>query len=64
VKIRRTIGLVLMAACIAGLVAWNLHPPEGNDTNLLVRTVVWLVLGGGAWLAWRFLVRARPADRP
>jgi hypothetical protein len=32
---RQVIGLLLMALCLAGLVAWNLHPPEGEDTNLL-----------------------------
>jgi len=62
-KARRAIGLLLTVACIAGLAAWNIHPPEGEDTNLLVRAVVTLILGGGAFLAWRFLVRARPADQ-
>jgi hypothetical protein len=52
-----------MAAFIMGLVAWNLHPPAGNDTNLLARSVVISLLGGGAFKAWRFLVRKRPASR-
>lgn len=55
--LRRAIGFSLMAVLLAALLAWNLHPPEGDDTNLLVRAVVWLVLGGGAYLAWRFLAR-------
>jgi hypothetical protein len=54
---RQVVGLLLMAVCLAGLIAWNLHPPEGEDTNLLVRAVVTAVTGGGAFLAWRFLVR-------
>jgi hypothetical protein len=56
-KARQLIGLLLMAICVAALVAWNIHPPEGEDTNLLVRAVVTAVTGGGAFLAWRFLVR-------
>ena len=51
------IGLVLMAVCIAALLAYNIHPPEGEDTNLLVRSVATAVTGGGLFLAWRFLVR-------
>jgi hypothetical protein len=62
-KTRQVIGLLLMAAFIMGLVAWNLHPPAGNDTNLLARSVVISLLGGGAFMAWRFLVRKRPASR-
>ena len=54
---RRMIGLVLMAVCIAALLAYNIHPPEGEDTNLLVRSVATAVTGGGAFLAWKFLVR-------
>ena len=61
-KVRQVIGLLLMAACIAGLLAFNLHPPEGDDSNLLNKAVVTAVLGGGAFLAWRFLVRTRPVD--
>jgi hypothetical protein len=57
-KARQVLGSLLMATCIAGLVAWNIHPPEGDDTNLLNRSVVTAVLGGGAFLAWRFLARA------
>lgn len=56
-KARRLIGLLLMAGCIAALLAWGFHPPEGEDSNLLVRGVVTLILAGGAFLAWRFLVR-------
>ena len=56
---RRMIGLLLMAACIAGLLAFNIHPPEGDDSNLLNKAVVTAVLSGGAFLAWRFLVRTR-----
>jgi hypothetical protein len=55
--VRRVIGLALMAICIAALLAYNIHPPEGEDTNLLVRAVATAVTGGGAFLAWRFLVR-------
>jgi hypothetical protein len=55
--VRRVIGLALMAICITALLAWNLHPPEGDDTNLLVRSVVTAVTGGGTFLAWRFWVR-------
>lgn len=62
-KVRQVIGLLLMAACIAGLVAWLLNPLEGNDSNLLVRSFGGAVLGGGAFLAWRFLVRKRPISR-
>jgi len=58
---RQAIGLLLMAACMAGLLAYNIHPPEGEDTNLLVRAVASLILGGGAFLAWKLLVRRRPA---
>jgi len=58
---RQAIGLLLMAVCIAGLIAYNIHPPEGEDTNLLVRSVASLILGGAAFLAWRFLVRTRPS---
>ena len=57
-KARRIIGFLLVVICIVGLVAWNVSPPEGDDTNLLNRSVVTLVLGGGAYLAWKFLVRA------
>jgi hypothetical protein len=60
---RQVIGLLLMAVCIAGLVAWILHPLEGNDSNLLVRSFGGAVLGGGAFMAWMFLVRKRPASR-
>jgi hypothetical protein len=60
---RQAIGLLLMAACIAGLAAWILHPLEGNDSNLLVRSFGGAVLGGGAFMAWRFLVRKRPTGR-
>ena len=56
-KARQVIGLLLMAACIAGLLAFNIHPPEGDDSNLLNKAVVTMVLGGGAFLAWKFLVR-------
>ena len=59
-KLRQVIGLLLMAACITGLVAWILHPLEGNDSNLLVRSFGGAVLGGGAFMAWMFLVRKRP----
>ena len=62
-KARQVIGFLLMAICIVGLVAWNVSPPEGNDTNLLNRSVVTVVLGSGAFLAWKFLVRKRPANR-
>lgn len=58
-SVQRAIGLLLMAACIAALLVWNIHPPEGEDTNLLVRAVVTLTMGGGAFMAWRFLVRDR-----
>jgi hypothetical protein len=54
---RRAIGLALMAICIAALLAYNIHPPEGEDTNLLVRSVATAVTGGGAFLAWKFLVQ-------
>jgi len=57
-KVRRIIGFLLVVICIVGLVAWNVSPPEGGDTNLLNRSLVTLVLGGGAYLAWKFLVRA------
>ncbi len=57
-KARQAIGLLVMAACIAGLLAFNIHPPEGDDSNLLNKLVVTLVLGGGAFLAWKFLVRS------
>lgn len=60
-KARQIIGFLLMAICILGLVAWNVAPPEGDDTNLLNRSVVTVVLGSGAFLAWKFLVRARRA---
>lgn len=59
---RRAIGSLMMAACIAALLAWNIHPPEGEDTNLLVRAVVTLTMGGGAFMARRFLVRRRESD--
>jgi hypothetical protein len=61
-SLRQMIGFLLMAICIAGLLAFNVHPPEGDDSNLLNKAVVTMVLGGGAFLAWRFLVRTRPAD--
>ena len=54
---RRVIGVLLMTTCLAALLAYNIHPPEGEDTNLLVRSVATAVTGGGAYLAWRFLVR-------
>jgi hypothetical protein len=56
-KTRQIIGALLMVTCLAGLVAFNIHPPEGDDSNLLNRAVVTLVLGGGAYLAWKFLLR-------
>ena len=56
-KVRPAIGLLLMVICIAGLLAFNIHPPEGDDSNLLNKAVVTAVLGGGAFLAWKFLVR-------
>ncbi|HKY19420.1 MAG TPA: hypothetical protein VJL82_10845 [Rhizomicrobium sp.] len=62
-KVRQVIGLLLMAACIAGLLAFNIHPPEGDDSNLLNKLVVTAVLGGGSFLAWKFLVRKRPISR-
>jgi hypothetical protein len=62
-KARQVIGSLLMVICVAGLVAFNIHPPEGNDSNLLNKAVVTAVLGGGAYLAWKFLVRPRPANR-
>ena len=61
-KARQIIGALLMAICIAGLLAFNIHPPEGKDSNLLNKAVVTLVLGGGAFLAWKFLVRKRPTN--
>ena len=60
-SLRQVMGVLLMAACIAGLLAFNIHPPEGDDSNLLNKLVVTVVLGGGAFLAWRFLVRTRRA---
>ena len=60
-SLRQVMGVLLMAACIAGLLAFNIHPPEGDDSNLLNKLVVTMVLGGGAFLAWRFLVRTRRA---
>jgi hypothetical protein len=60
-KARQAIGLLLMVICIAGLLAFNIHPPEGDDSNLLNKAVVTAVLGGGAFLAWKFLVRTRRA---
>ena len=60
---RQVIGLLLMTVFIAGLAAWILFPLEGDDSNLLVRSFGAAVLGGGAFLAWKFLVRARPASR-
>ena len=60
-KARQAIGLLLMAICIAGLLAFNIHPPEGDDSNLLNKAVVTAVLGGGAFAAWKFLVRTRRA---
>ena len=62
-RARQVIGSVLMAICIASLLAFNIHPPEGDDSNLLIKAVVTVVLGGGAYLAWKFLVRSRPANR-
>jgi hypothetical protein len=62
-KMRQVIGLLAMAACIAGLVAWILHPLEGNDSNLLVRSFGAAILSGGAFMAWRFLVRRRSISR-
>lgn len=59
-KARQVIGLVLTMACIAGLLAFNIHPPEGDDSNLLNKLAVTVVLGSGAFLAWKFLVRRRP----
>ena len=56
-KARQTISLLLMVICIAGLLAFNIHPPEGDDSNLLNKAVVTAVLGGGAFAAWKFLVR-------
>ena len=56
-KVRPAIGLLLMVICIAGLLAFNIHPPEGDDSNLLNKAVVTAVLGGGAFAAWKFLVR-------
>jgi hypothetical protein len=56
---RQAAGLVAMAVCIAGLLAFNIDPPEGDDSNLLNKAVVTLVLGAGAVLAWKFLVRSR-----
>ena len=60
-KARQVIGSLLMMICIAGLLAFNIHPPEGDDSNLLNKAVVTALLGGGAFLAWRFLVRTRRA---
>ena len=62
-KARQVIGSLLMVVCIAGLVAFNIRPPEGDDSNLLNKAVVTAVLGGGAFLTWKFLVRKRPASR-
>ena len=62
-KVRQVIGLLLMIACIAGLLAFNIHPPEGDDSNLLNRLVVTAVLGSGSFLAWKFLVRPRQINR-
>ena len=62
-KARQVIGLLLMVVCVAGLLAFNIHPPEGDDSNLLNKAVVTVVLGGAAFLAWKFLVRPRPANR-
>ena len=62
-KARHIIGSLLMMICLAGLVAFNIHPPEGDNSNLLNKAVVTAVLGGGAFLAWKFLVRKRPANR-
>ena len=62
-SLRQVIGFLLMAICIAGLLAFNIHPPEGDDSNLLNKAVVTVVLGGAAFLAWKFLVRPRPANR-
>jgi len=56
-KARQAISLLLMVICIAGLLAFNIHPPEGDDSNLLNKAVVTAVLGGGAFAAWKFLVR-------
>ena len=58
-KVRPAIGLLLMVICIAGLLAFNIHPPEGDDSNLLNKAVVTAVLGGGAFAAWKYLVRTR-----
>jgi len=60
-KARQVIGSLLMVVCIAGLLAFNIHPPEGDDSNLLNKLVVTVVLGGGAFAAWKFLVRTRRA---
>jgi hypothetical protein len=60
-KPRQVIGTLLMVICTVGLMAWNVSPPEGDDTNLLNRSVVTVVLGSGAFLAWKFLVRPRRA---
>jgi len=62
-KARQAIGLLLMVICVAGLLAFNIHPPEGDDSNLLNKFVVTAVLGAGSFLAWKFLVRPRPANR-
>ncbi len=61
-KARQVIGSLLMVVCIAGLLAFAIHPPEGDDSNLLNKLVVTLVLGGGAFLAWKYLVRPRPGS--
>jgi hypothetical protein len=62
-KARQVIGSLLMVICVASLVVFNIHPPEGDDSNLLNKAVVTAVLGGGAFLAWKFLVRTRPTNR-
>ena len=62
-KARQVIGLLLVAICVAGLLAFNIHPPEGDDSNLLNKLVVTAALGGGSFLAWKFLVRPRQINR-
>ncbi|HYJ35856.1 MAG TPA: hypothetical protein VEV64_06845 [Rhizomicrobium sp.] len=61
-KARQVIGSLLMVICIAGLLAFNIHPPEGDDSNLLNKLVVTAVLGGGAFLTWKYLVKPRPRN--
>lgn len=61
---KRLLGIVLTIAFLAAFIAWNFLGPVETEAELLLRSLVGVLLLGGAALSWAFLIKKRPTKGP